>query len=140
MIGRSCYLLNWLNKNNSVLCKIKNFITNKKKVVIVITIVMAIAIIITGIAMLYAAHGFTVNDDTQAGDIGTYNNFIRLNVFRLCFVMLLIVTLGMICIMLAFEIKLEYTALTAVLCFGIIYMFVITPLSKSRRYSSASSK
>jgi len=72
---------------------------------------------------------YLMPNDGTSQTVETHNNLIRLEIFKLCFVVLLILTAGAVLIMLCLKIKLEYVYLTAALCLGLAYLFSITPLS-----------
>jgi uncharacterized membrane protein len=89
----------------------------RKQLVIAIAALTAIALIITGIVIYHTA---------QADN---HYNIVRLEIFKLCFIILLIVAAGAVSIMLVLKVKLEYIYLTAALLIGTAYMISITPLS-----------
>jgi len=92
---------------------------NRKHIAITIAVLTAIAIVVFLIVMLQMSPG---NDEIQY-------NIMRLNIFRLCIITLLTAAVGVVCIMLCLQIKLEYIFLTAALCLGTAYLFSITPMS-----------
>jgi len=108
--------------------KTVNFITNRKYMITTISVLAGIGIVFTGILIfLNASELVAVDGASQISNI--QYNIIRLEIFKLCFVLLLTATAGAICIMLVLKTKLEYIYLVAVLCLGISYMFAITPFS-----------
>lgn len=103
--------------------KLLEIIKNKKIINITIAALIAIGIIIS----LVILHK-------------TENNLIRLEIFRFCFIMLLISAFGICCILLWQKAKLENIYLFTAITLGIAYMFSITPLSvgdEAHHYQSA---
>ena len=119
--------------------KIFRFVTNRKFIVIAIAILTAIAMIITGIVLVHTALGFIPADEiSEAGE--THNNLIRLEIYKLGFFLLIIVSAGVVLILITLRIGLEYIFLAAALGLGLVYMFSITPFSagdEPHHYQSA---
>lgn len=100
----------------------------RKHAVIAVLIITTVALIIASILLIKVSQEFISADYiSEINEI--HNNHVRLEIFRLCFVLLLIAAAGAVCVLMILRIKLEYIYLTAALCLGIAYMFSITPLS-----------
>jgi len=95
---------------------------------ITVAALIFISLIVTGIAIFQAAQGFTPGADIAQLD-EHHRNLIRLEIFRLCIIMFLIITVGVVFIVLSLNIKLEYVYIVIALSLGIVYMLVMTPLS-----------
>ena len=108
--------------------KVISVITNKKHLIIATALLTAIGLGIVGIIIYQNAQEITSLRALQQLTDTQYNH-IRLEIFKLCFVMFLIATVGATCIMLCLKIKLEYIYLVAALCLGTTYMVAMTPFS-----------
>ena len=108
--------------------KLISVITNRKYLIIAIAVLVAVGLGIVGIVIFQNAREISSANELAALTLTQYN-LIRLEIFRLCFVMFLIAAAGAVGIMLVLKIKLEYIYLVAALCLGTTYMFSITPLS-----------
>ena len=112
---------------------------NRKCIIIAILALTVIAMTITGVKIAMAVQNFLPDDALSEVNIN-HNDIVRLGIFRLCFFIFLIACMGVICIMLCINIKLEYIYLAAALCLGFAYMFSITPMSvpdEPHHYQSA---
>jgi len=91
-------------------------------------------VIIAAIMIIRATQGFITTDDLYGSSVDTHNNLLRLNIFRYSIFIFVAITAGAICIMLTYQIKLEFISIVAVLCIGTAYMFAVTPLSVPDEY------
>ena len=108
--------------------KVLSVITNRKYLIIAIAVLAAIGLSIVGILIYQSIQEFShANDSTVLSE--TQVDLIRLEIFKLCFVLFLIAAAGSVGIMMVYKIKLEYIYLVAALCLGTAYMFSITPFS-----------
>jgi uncharacterized membrane protein len=108
--------------------KVLNVITNRKYLIIAIAVIVAIGLGIVGIIIFQNAREISLANNTTPLTVMQYN-LIRLEIFRLCFVLFFIAAAGAVGIMLVLKIKLEYIYLVAAFCLGTTYMFAITPFS-----------
>jgi len=104
--------------------KLLKTITNRKYISIFIASLVLIAIIITIVSLINTSGEFSSTGDES----------VRLDVFKLYFVLLMIIGVGLVCILICMKKKLEYIYLTAAAFLGITYMFSITPLSVPDEY------
>ena len=115
-------------KDSKVISAINSYITCKRAVVITIAVIAFVAVIITGIEIIRTAQEFIPGTGLSQLD-ESFNNTLRLNIFKHSIVVFIIMAIGAAFIMLALKIKLEYIYLAVALCLGIAYMLSITPLS-----------
>jgi uncharacterized membrane protein len=119
--------------------RVLDFIANRRYIVTAIAALTAIGFIIIGILLLHNSRQI-LSTNTAAQLTDHQINQIRLEIFKLCVVMLLIAGAGAVSIMLCLKAKLEYIYLVAALSLGMAYMFVMTPLAvpdEGHHYQSA---
>jgi len=115
-------------KDNKIIRAAHNLMQKRGLIIIVIAALTAVAVTIVVISIFGAARDFIYGAELSQLE-RLHNNLVRLDIFRLCVILFLILSASAICIMLCLNIKLEYLFLVAALCFGLTYMFVMTPMS-----------